>query len=958
MTIVSTFSGVVLLGDSNKNIYFVNSAGTVNTGALQIGNLTSSPAYDGGVAYFGEGTSSASSYLHAFQARNATDYWGPQGIFVNGSVDASPVISQDLVLYVAASNGALYAFDIQDPANPGQLWTLPVFTQPATVVGLLLSEDESQLYLIAGGTGGAGGGIYGVALQGRATPAKLLWAASTSVAFTQGLLNDQDIVASAGATLYGFDVTAASGGALAVKWQYAAGQTLYAPMNLDCVHALVGDASGTFHVVKMSSGVLVGTFRPGLSASAIQHSALYDGQSLISVVSPGTIGQTVIRVTGHFGVIYDSGWQTPISGASFSSAPFIADLNVYAASDQGTLYSLDIATGSLTGQQALQGTPTAPFGPAQLVPYVTASTGAVALLLDGFNYFTTMKNLLLAAKNGSLSSGANPPSPPTFENLVTAVGAAGNKAYVLMWDTSTVNYVMEQGDLIGGMSMLVSEQIRMDKLVNMKTACNLEYEANVSVYLEPYPTLQTGAFWTDVYAKGKLGVLSQHQKMAVFCINGTKLALVSGMNIGPSDYDTSAHPMDGVDSAGKNTYNGRHDTAVVLQGSVVNAIEAEFDRRWAKSGGSSANPGTTTYVKIAGWAIHHDMCLDNPNVCSCGGTPTSFQNPSLTTPAVPIDVLITNSDYPDGPVRQIQKEMVKRIGASQSYIYIENFTLHDIAIMEALVTKLADATSSCKVIVMLPHPPVGEAVQEPMIRCAYAILLLAVGDWTALTYTSYVPVVEDINGMTIVVEQNQGPVTIQKSDISNVQFAFGKSVWDTRVSYQQGGTTYSFQLRYLNSLTAVTASASSRLFYCAPARYFSTVQSNNSAGKMTGWSANYRGIYIHSKLALFDDTAAIIGSGNFNGRSMMYDGEMSVIVDDAATVTAIRSALFTHWGMQSSSTWLPSDWYPAMNAFATSPAAGAIGALPLAFSVLASDWPRKIMKAAFNVFDIDPGGVL
>jgi phosphatidylserine/phosphatidylglycerophosphate/cardiolipin synthase-like enzyme len=127
---------------------------------------------------------------------------------------------------------------------------------------------------------------------------------------------------------------------------------------------------------------------------------------------------------------------------------------------------------------------------------------------------------------------------------------------------------------------------------------------------------------------------------------------------------------------------------------------------------------------------------------------------------------------------------------------------------------------------------------------------------------------------------------------------------------------------------------------------------------MRGVPANYRGVYIHSKLALFDDQVAIVGSGNFNGRSMMYDGEMSVQISDPTTVAGIRSALFTHWGMQTGTSWSPGNWYTQMNAFATAPADGAIGAYPLVFTALSGTWPRKAAQGIFDVFNVDPGSVL
>ena len=53
-------------------------------------------------------------------------------------------------------------------------------------------------------------------------------------------------------------------------------------------------------------------------------------------------------------------------------------------------------------------------------------------------------------------------------------------------------------------------------------------------------------------------------------------------------------------------------------------------------------------------------------------------------------------------------------------------------------------------------------------------------------------------------------------------------------------------------------------------------------------------IYIHAKVSVFDHTA-IISSANLNGRSMRWDTEAGVQLNDPATVTHVRQRCMTHW---------------------------------------------------------------
>jgi len=54
-------------------------------------------------------------------------------------------------------------------------------------------------------------------------------------------------------------------------------------------------------------------------------------------------------------------------------------------------------------------------------------------------------------------------------------------------------------------------------------------------------------------------------------------------------------------------------------------------------------------------------------------------------------------------------------------------------------------------------------------------------------------------------------------------------------------------------------------------------------------------VYVHSKLAIFDDHAAIISSANINGRSMKWDAEAGVVLDTPEEVRFLTSRVFEIW---------------------------------------------------------------
>ena len=54
-------------------------------------------------------------------------------------------------------------------------------------------------------------------------------------------------------------------------------------------------------------------------------------------------------------------------------------------------------------------------------------------------------------------------------------------------------------------------------------------------------------------------------------------------------------------------------------------------------------------------------------------------------------------------------------------------------------------------------------------------------------------------------------------------------------------------------------------------------------------------VYIHAKVSIFDDRAAIVSSANLNGRSLRWDTEAGVVMADPHVVAGLRRRLMEHW---------------------------------------------------------------
>ena len=68
---------------------------------------------------------------------------------------------------------------------------------------------------------------------------------------------------------------------------------------------------------------------------------------------------------------------------------------------------------------------------------------------------------------------------------------------------------------------------------------------------------------------------------------------------------------------------------------------------------------------------------------------------------------------------------------------------------------------------------------------------------------------------------------------------------------------------------------------------------SQSDGRDSLWGAPI--IYVHAKVSIFDDQAAIVSSANLNGRSLYWDTELGVEFTDREDVERLRRRCFAHW---------------------------------------------------------------
>lgn len=278
-----------------------------------------------------------------------------------------------------------------------------------------------------------------------------------------------------------------------------------------------------------------------------------------------------------------------------------------------------------------------------------------------------------------------------------------------------------------------------------------------------------------------------------------------------------------------------HDTAVLLEGPAAFVIQEEWRRRWNKQ---------------------HWFTGDAPLPATAPAQvrPTNIRGRDYFSRKVTI---ATTNGEASPAEKHIRTLAIERIQAAQDYIYFENYAFTDPALITALAQKMVQAPN-VKVMVVIHHPA------SPL----YSTDTL----WSYLQYYTFIKLAltrcTQIDAVT-----NAGAQVILPAH--NPQIVESKMGW---------------KLRWLNGVqrecpvTNITAIACPNFMY-APR----TTRLGPLPQQLPQWP------YPHSKLSLFDDSFAMVGSSNWTYRSMEYDGEITAMIEAPGPATAIRTKLFEHW---------------------------------------------------------------
>jgi phosphatidylserine/phosphatidylglycerophosphate/cardiolipin synthase-like enzyme len=354
----------------------------------------------------------------------------------------------------------------------------------------------------------------------------------------------------------------------------------------------------------------------------------------------------------------------------------------------------------------------------------------------------------------------------------------------------------------------------------------------------------------DGYASGRIQVrletyggasMSQHEKIAIFSADNTARAIIGGENLDDWYWDVPGHPGTYTNSGYGSTI---HDTAVLIEGPATEQVEQEWNRRWRKV---------------------------ESNIPPEGPTPTQPQ-------AAGANVLITVTDYENGERKDIQAQLLAAISSATNYVYLENYAIVDSAVVNALAERLR-AVPSLKVIVNVPHTRPSGSVYDYLHYLTYVELAFA--SCTSVTLNSTAPSRTVTRASHSVWQVNQAHDVGHWSTMDdNAWLADSEIEWGNAVG---------------SGVSTDQAPFSDIIGFTGGVELYAPVRATSGS--------SYDHVYIHSKLALIDDQIAIIGSANFNYRSLLYDGEISAVVTDPAKVSQIRTRLFSEWGMSDAATW-------------------------------------------------------
>jgi len=280
---------------------------------------------------------------------------------------------------------------------------------------------------------------------------------------------------------------------------------------------------------------------------------------------------------------------------------------------------------------------------------------------------------------------------------------------------------------------------------------------------------------------------------------------------------------------------GWHDTAVLIKGAAAYTIQQEWLRRWNKQ--------------------YYNFSYSLPVT----------EKEQATDGKSRVTIATTNAgDYFSGEY-DIKNMMIERIRNAKNYIYLENYALTDPDLVGELSERLTNH-STIKLIVLITH------TKNPYYGTDKI--------WSSLEWFTFVRLsLPRFKSVTI---RQEGYISTSTIQLSHPEDNF-HSVDHKKFYWKSKGATKHCLIKDIVDIQ------SDAVMYGPISSGFPASKNVPKSSEKLIWP------YVHSKLALFDDEYAFIGSSNWTQRSMGYDGEITAMINDNVEVLKIRNRLFSHW---------------------------------------------------------------
>ncbi|QDE97365.1 IPT/TIG domain-containing protein [Myxococcus xanthus] len=365
--------------------------------------------------------------------------------------------------------------------------------------------------------------------------------------------------------------------------------------------------------------------------------------------------------------------------------------------------------------------------------------------------------------------------------------------------------------------------------------------------------------------EGDLVGAANHQKIAIVSIAGQRTALVGGLNL-------SNHYFAPHDHGGAQTW---HDTAVRLRGPVTDDVEAEWMRRWRRTNDVATQWvwnafGSGGDVVARNYAYWSSTTVKQQAVSIHENTTRQARHPDNRSVSIALTRSVGSTRY-----RHIRDKVIERINAANDYLYFENYHFADPDLLQAVYRRHEArrlANHELKVVIVVPMQGGSMAY---MTRRAWLHMVLRFLKPIGTPYCRIVRYLDDAG-------------TPQQVDRTTC------ATWNVVDSFDTNSPTPGLRNRWLEQDCIQFKQTLASPTTTVPLHKITTVEGDLHFYSCFG-AGGAANVYVHSKVAIFDDRWLVCGTANWSFRSMQYDGEIAAFVDSPHVAQGALTNLLNHY---------------------------------------------------------------